>query len=236
MKTVVASLVVVVGFLGCNLIYAQAPEGATLLVLAKSDSMLLLVDPANLQVMARIPAGNDPHEVVASADGKTAYISNYGFGTYNTLTVVDLVARKQAATVDLGALRGPHGLMFAGGKVWFTAEVAKAIGSYDPATQKIDWILGTGQDRTHMIYVWPDLKRIATTNVSSGTVSLIEKTIGPRSGPPPRGNAGSMRTSASRPDGPSRRRLGGNRGSCWQRLRGVRRIARWQGNLGGQCA
>ena len=63
-----------------------------------------------------------------------------------------------------------------GGKTFFTAEAAKAIGSYDPAADKVDWILGTGQNRTHMIYVSPDLKWMATTNVSSGTVSLIEKT------------------------------------------------------------
>jgi len=47
----------------------------------------------------------------------------------------------------------------------FTAEAAKIIGSYDPATNKVDWVLGR-TDRTYMIYVWPDLKRIATTNVS----------------------------------------------------------------------
>jgi len=77
-------------------------------------------------------------------------------------------------TIDLGPLRGPHGLDFVGGKVWFTAEAAKAIGSYDPASSKVDWILGTGQNRTHMIYASPDTKRIVTTNVSSGTVSIIE--------------------------------------------------------------
>ncbi len=192
MKNVVTLFALLVGIFGSNVAFGQDAPAATLLVLAKSDSMLAIVDPISLKVLARIPAGPDPHEVVASADGKTAYISNYGFGAYNTLTVVDLVARKPLSTIDLGALRGPHGLMFAGGKVWFTAEAAKAIGSYDPATQKIDWILGTGQDRTHMIYVWPDLKRIATTNVNAGTVSIIEKTAatqpGPPPGPPPGGN------------------------------------------------
>jgi YVTN family beta-propeller protein len=72
-----------------------------------------------------------------------------------------------------------------GGKVWFTAEAAKAIGSYDPATAKLDWILGTGQNRTHMIFVSDDRKRIVTTNVSSGTVSIIEKTAARAPGPPP---------------------------------------------------
>jgi YVTN family beta-propeller protein len=211
MKTVVASLVLFTCMFISLVVYGQNASSPTLLVLAKNDSLLLQVDPATLKVTGRVPSGPDPHEVVASADGKTAYISNYGFGAYNTLTVVDLVARKQLATVDLGALRGPHGLMFAGGKVWFTAEAAKAIGSYDPATQKIDWILGTGQDRTHMIYVWPDLKRIATTNVNSGTVSIIEKTTGAMPGPPPGppgGNAGQM---APPPRGPM-----GAPGGGWQ--------------------
>ena len=38
----------------------------------------------------------------------------------------------------------------------------------------MDWILGTGQNRTHMIYVSDDEQQIITTNVSSGTVSIIE--------------------------------------------------------------
>ncbi len=163
---------------------AQAPK-ETLLALSKREHTLAIVDPATLKVLAKVPIGNDPHEVIASADGNTAYVSNYGFGTFNTLAVVDLATQKPLPAIDLGPLRGPHGLAVAGGKVWFTAEAAKAIGSYDPATQKVDWILGTGQNRTHMIYVSPDLKQIVTTNVSSGTVTIIEKTPPRQPGPPP---------------------------------------------------
>jgi YVTN family beta-propeller protein len=160
------------------------PKGA-LLALSKQDHTLAIVDPASLQVLARIPVGEDPHEVVASADGKTAYVSNYGFGAFHTLTAIDLVGQKPLSVIDLGALRGPHGLFFEQGKVWFTAEAAKAIGSYDPAAGKIDWIMGTGQDRTHMLYVFPGAKRIVTTNVSSATVTVLEKTEGRTGGPPP---------------------------------------------------
>jgi len=165
---------------------AQSTPAAALLALSKKDHTLAIVDPATLRVIAKVPVGNDPHEVIASADGSKAYISNYGFGAYNTLAVVDLIGQKALQAVDLGPLRGPHGLDFVGGKVWFTAEGAKAIGSYDPATRKVDWILGTGQNRTHMIFVSETLKWIVTTNVSSGTASIIEKTAG-RLGPPPGG-------------------------------------------------
>src|SRR5205823_5870661 len=133
--------------------------------------------------VARVPSGPDPHEVIASADGRLAFISNYGGGAYNTITVVDLVAQKALPAVDLGPLRGPHGLAFAGGKAWFTAEAAKVIGSYDPATKKVDLVLGTGQNRTHMVYVFDDLKRIITSNVSSATMTIIDKSTGGGRGP-----------------------------------------------------
>jgi len=183
---------------------AQSTLKESLLALSKRDHTLAIVDPATLKVLAKAPVGNDPHEVIASADGKTAYVSNYGGGAYNTLAVIDLVAQKPLPSIDLGPLRGPHGLVFVGDKVWFTAEAAKAIGSYDPASHKVDWILGTGQNRTHMIYVFDDLKRIVTTNVSSGSVSIIEKNAGrpagPLPGPPP--TASGMQPPPRGPMGP----------------------------------
>ena len=171
---------------------AQIPSPPALLVLEKSDDTLAIVDPESLQVVARVPAGQDLHEVIASDDGKLAYISNYGGegGTLNTISVVDLVARKALPPIDLGALHSAHGLAFAGVKLYFTAETNKVIGRYDPATQRVDWVLGTGQDRTHMIVVSKNLDQIVTSNVSSGTISIIEQITQQNRGfgPPPGGN------------------------------------------------
>jgi YVTN family beta-propeller protein len=165
----------------------------SLLALSKQDHTLAIVDPASLRVVAKVPVGDDPHEVVASSDGRTAYVSNYGFGRFHTLAVVDLIGQEAEPSIDLGALRGPHGLAFNGGKVWFTAEAAKVIGSYDPLGAKIDWIMGTGQNRTHMIYVFPGAKKIMTTNVNSATVTILEHTDQPAGmppGPPPGAQGG----------------------------------------------
>lgn len=162
-------------FLVASCACAQTTPNPALLVLSKTDRTLAIIDPTSLNAVARIPVGNDPHEVVASSDGKTAYVSNYGFGAYHTLAAVDLVAQKPLPAIDLGALRGPHGLAFRDGKVWFTAEAARCIGSYDPSTGKIDWTMGIGQNRTHMLYVFPGARRILTTNVNSGTVTMLEK-------------------------------------------------------------
>ena len=183
-------------------LWAQSTSSESLLVLSKHDHTLSIVDPTSLHVIARVPVGNDPHEVIASSDGATAYVSNYGFGAYNTLAVVDLAAHNALPSIDLGPLRGPHGLTFAGGKTWFTAEAAKAIGRYDPSTHTVDWILGTGQNRTHMIYVSEDGQRIITTNVSSGAVSIIEQEPVHMPGPPSGMRPPADATMQQRPPGP----------------------------------
>jgi YVTN family beta-propeller protein len=155
---------------------AQTPSPA-LLVLEKNDRSLAIVDPDSLKIAGRIDAGEDPHEVVASDDGRFAYISNYGaFGPNpgHTLSVVDIASQKRLTAVELGALRAPHGLEFVGGKVYFTAEGSKAIGRYDPSTQKVDWVLGIGQNRTHMLAVANDLSRIFTSDVDSDTITILE--------------------------------------------------------------
>ena len=162
---------------GIVVVSGQTTPSTVLLSLAKTDRTVSVVDPATLKVLARMPSGPDPHEVIADADGKLAYISNYGGpgGAYNTISVVDLREYKALDPIDLGVLRGAHGLAFAGGKPWFTAETNKVIGRYDPATKRVDWVLGTGQNRTHMIFVSADLKRIVTSNVTSATISIIDR-------------------------------------------------------------
>src|SRR5258707_10841212 len=165
---------------------AQTPSPA-LLILEKDANTLAIVDPASLKIVGRVPAGPDPHEVESSPDGKYAYISNYGGSdsALHTISVVDLTAQKPLPPIDLGALHSPHGLVFAGGKLYFTAETNKVVGCYDPATQSVDWLIGTGQDRTHMVVVSAALDRVFTSNVSSGTISIIEQVSAPSPGPPP---------------------------------------------------
>jgi len=169
---------------------AQSTPRRSLLALSKADHVLAIIDPSTLKIVARVPVGPDPHEVIASADGRTAYVTNMGNGNSYEIDVIDLVTQKRLPDIDTRPLYGPHGITFAGGKVWFTAQDSKAVGRFDPATGKLDWCMGTGQDRTHMIYVTPDEKKVYATNVSSGTVSIFENTLvqpkaGPMGPPPP---------------------------------------------------
>jgi len=117
---------------------AETPSPA-LIVLNKTDATLAIVDPTSGKVAARIPTGAGPHEVAVSTDGKFAYVGNYGDQTPgSTLSVIDLSAQKEIHRVDLGPLRRPHGIAFADGKVYFTAEVNKLIARYDPASNQVD--------------------------------------------------------------------------------------------------
>jgi len=157
--------------------FAFAQTMPTLLLLEKNDKSLAIIDPESLKVVGHVPAGEDPHEVVASDDGKFAYVSNYGAfqDPQHTLSVVDLSAQKARPPVDLGALLAPHGMATANGKIYFTAEGSKAIGRYNPATRQIDWILGLGQNRTHMLVVASDESQIFPSNLNSDSTSILDR-------------------------------------------------------------
>jgi YVTN family beta-propeller protein len=162
-----------------SLAAAQTPSPA-LIVLNKQDNALAIVDPAVRKVVARIPTGEAPHEVTVSTDGKLAFVGNYGAQTPgSTISVIDLIAQKELRRVDLGPLRRPHGMFFADGKVYFTAEVNRLIGRYDPASNQIDWLFGTGQASTHMVILSKDLSQIFTSNIGSNSISAIERVSGP---------------------------------------------------------
>jgi YVTN family beta-propeller protein len=154
---------------------AQRQTGR-LLVLNKDDAAMAAVDVASGKVLWRVPVGDAPHELAVSTDGKYAFASNYGTGPApgHTISMIDLAARKELRRIDVSPLARPHGLAFAGGKLYFTAEANKAIARYDPAADKIDWRFETGQNGTHMILISRDLEKIFTSNIGSDSISIIE--------------------------------------------------------------
>src|SRR5258708_37100290 len=154
---------------------AQTPSPA-LLVLNKEDRTLAIVDSSAGKVVGTVPVGQAEHEITVSTDGKLAFVGNYGSREPgNTISVIDLAQRKELRRVDLGPLRRPHGMFFADGKVYFTAEINKLIGRYDPASNQIDWLLGTGQNSTHMVLISKDNNRMFTANIGSDSITIIER-------------------------------------------------------------
>lgn len=146
-----------------------------LAALSKGDNSLALIDPVEMKVTAKIPVGDSPHEVVFSSDGKLAFVANYGAQTPgSSLSVIDVAAGKELRRVDLSPLMRPHGLIFRGDKLYFTSETNRLIGRYDPTANKVDWVMGTGQNGSHMVVGTADQKRFYTANIGSDTVTSFE--------------------------------------------------------------
>jgi YVTN family beta-propeller protein len=155
---------------------AQSGTGR-LLVLNKEDATFVIVNPDSGAVLGKVPVGQGPHELVASSDGKYAFASNYGTGPApgHTISMIDIAAQKELRRIDVAPLSRPHGLAFANGKLYFSAEANKKIARYDPATDKIDWQFETGQNATHMVLPTKDAKTFFTSNIASDSVSAIQQ-------------------------------------------------------------
>lgn len=175
MKRSYASIFVVLLALTLNAVVSAQTAKPVLAVLNKADNNLALVDPATMKVTTKIPVGDGPHEVVFSNDGKLAFVANYGAQTPgSTISVIDVAAAKELRRVDISPLMRPHGLHFVGGKLYFTAETNRMIARYDPVANKVDWMMGTGQNGSHMVAVSADQKRIVTANIGSDNVTVFD--------------------------------------------------------------
>jgi len=177
-------LVTLAAAVGAAVRSAGAPSPAGLLLVAnKGDHTLGIIDPVAGRMVATVKqSGVTGHEVVASPDGKTAYVPIYGDSGVGrpgsdgrTMDVIDLVTRQRVATVDFGGPQRPHHALFGSdGRLYVTAEVTNSIKVVDPRTQTVVDTLPTEQPESHMLVLSSDGKRAWTSNVGAGTVSAID--------------------------------------------------------------
>jgi YVTN family beta-propeller protein len=163
---------------------ATQSDKAVLLVANKGDRTLGIVDPeAGLQLATVAEDGTTGHEVVASPDGRIAYVpiyGNSGVGKPGTdgsnMVVIDIAAGKIIGNVDFGHGVRPHCAVI-GPKdrlLYVTTELDKTITVIDPHTLKIIGTIPTGQAESHMLAISSDGKRGYTANVGPGTVSVLD--------------------------------------------------------------
>ena len=155
-----------------------------LLVCNKGEQTLGIVDPVAGKQLAVVPEdGVTGHEVVASPDGKRAFVpiyGNSGVGKPGTdgrlIRVIDLATRQITGTIDLGKGLRPHCAVVGpkDGLLYVTTEVDRTITVIDPDALKVVGTIPTGQPESHMLAISSDGRRGYTANVSPGTVSVLD--------------------------------------------------------------
>jgi YVTN family beta-propeller protein len=165
---------------------AQSVQGSDgwLLVANKGDHTLGLIDPKAMKQVGTVAEdGETGHEVVASPDGKRAFVPIYGNsgvgkkGTDGTLIrVIDLQKREIVGTIDLKKGLRPHCAVIGpkNGLLYVTTELDNTITVIDPKSLKVLYTIPTGQDESHMLAITSDGRHGYTANVGPGTVSVLD--------------------------------------------------------------
>jgi DNA-binding beta-propeller fold protein YncE len=147
---------------------AQTPGlTGTLVVTNKTPSTATIIDVASKRILATIPTGNGPHEVVISSDGRLAVVSDYSGQPGRTLTVIDVPALRVARTIDLGQYNRPHGMVFLPGDsiVIVTSEASGNLVLVNVVAGAIVRAIATESRGSHMVGVTADVTRAYTGNM-----------------------------------------------------------------------
>ena len=168
----------------CLAIPAALAQPPRLLVAEKGNHSLAIVDPVAGNVLASVPDGGiTGHEVIASPDGKLAFVpiyGNSGVGSPGTdgqnIAVIDIAAQKVVGNIAFDHGVRPHCPMIGpkDGRLYVTTEIDSTITIIDPKSLKIVGTLPTGQPQSHMLALSHDGRRAYTANVGPGTVSVID--------------------------------------------------------------
>lgn len=163
---------------------AVSAQQGRLLVAEKGQASLAIIDPVAGKVLGSVPEGGvTGHEVIASADGRTAFVpiyGNSGVGKPGTdgrvLVAIDIATQKVVNKLDFGHGVRPHCPLIGpkDGLLYVTTELDKTISLIDPKTLKIVGTIPTGQPESHMLVLSHDGRRGYTANVGPGTVSVLD--------------------------------------------------------------
>lgn len=163
---------------------ASGASRGILLVANKGDQTLGIIDPdAGKQVATVAEGGVTGHEVIASPDGRFAYVPIYGDSGVgkpgsdgSNLIVVDIAKRKVVGNVDFGHGVRPHCPLFSpkDGLLYVTTELENVVTAIDPHKLKIVASIPTGKPESHMLAITHDGHYGYTTNVGSGTISVLD--------------------------------------------------------------
>lgn len=158
----------------------QPPSGlrGTIIALNKSGHDASFIDLASGSIVATLPTGRGPHELVVTSDGRWAVGTDYSGG--NSLTVFDVSVPEVVRTIDLSDYPRPHGIVLLPGErsVVITSESSRKLVTVDFHSGEITGEIATQRAGSHMVAVSADGRIAFTSNGGSDDVSIIDLEAG----------------------------------------------------------
>ena len=180
---------------------ALAAQKSLYLISQKAASSIAWYTPAGA-LLATAPVGQNPHEFVLSSDGRFLYTTDNGTmriedaGTGgNTVSIVDVAARKKVGEISLGRFHRPHGIDIdrRTGRLVVSAELPDQLLLIDPAARKVLRTYETKGKTAHMVTLGPEARWAYISNSNSANVSAVNLETGAvtliPTGPRPEGSA-----------------------------------------------
>lgn len=165
---------------------ASAPLVAQsrLLLTSQRDHTFREFDPVTLkQISETVESGDAGHELLATPDGKTAYVpiyGNSGVGKPGTdgdhIDIYDIATGKLTGKIDFPHGVRPHRPIWDAhtGQMIVSTEVDKTATIIDPKSGKLLGTIPTGAEQSHMITLLPSGKKLYSANVHPGSVSVMD--------------------------------------------------------------
>ncbi|MEE8257172.1 MAG: cytochrome D1 domain-containing protein [Acidobacteriota bacterium] len=157
-----------------------------LLISQKGESSLAFYTIEG-KYLTSVPVGKHPHEMVLSADGRYAYTTDNGTLRIeqageggNTVSIVDLVARKKVGQISLGNYHRPHGIEIDSqrGHLLVTTENPDQLLIIDLGSRKVIKRFDTQGKTPHIVTLGRQGKWAYVSNARSASISAIHLSTG----------------------------------------------------------
>ena len=152
----------------------------TLVVTNKSPFTASIIDVATGRLLATLPTGRGPHEVVLSSNGRMAVVTDYASNQQPSLTIIDVPGLAVTRTIPLGQYRAPHGIVFLPGDslVAVTSEATNNLVIVNVVSGEIRRAIDTKHPGSHMVGVTANGLLAYTGDMGSNTVSELDLRTG----------------------------------------------------------
>jgi DNA-binding beta-propeller fold protein YncE len=160
----------------------DAAPRAMFAVVSKALAGIVLYDAATDEQICQVQTDVAPHEAAFSADGRLLFVPIYSSANIgqegpngHTIDFIRTADCGIDATLDTDDYLRPHFIEQApSGLLYVTAEMNESILVIDPVKRAIVGTLPTGSHNTHFFAMTSDESKIFTSNVSDGTLSVID--------------------------------------------------------------